>query len=402
MPNFDSPLIYLDSSDFSSLSTALPGTELAKIKQQLIELSGSSRVRFVFSGVHLSEMSPLKPGHATSAAEARADLLVDLCGRRTMLCFDRLMKLELDALAERKPVSTSVVSENGEWYPEWDENLINPVEWVETWKSFAEAAKLKGINRATRRNMKSRVTRKGKPTAEVQALLVENEESMDYQMLVQQFPMRLSDAQVLGKFLVGAATQDEANEALLESLRDPRWMMRWFATHAENMSALTEWLRGPAAQMTNISVGLAKTALHMQGLKKELGDKFRSELKFLDSWHASQDDFVCSAVGRIQSHFKSAESSRPVVASEVSELCPGISTFFRTAHSSAGASVTAHPRKPKDSDFVDAVHAMYAPYVDIFRTDRFMAPHIKAHAPPTTRVVGKLKDLIGLISDRIT
>jgi hypothetical protein len=36
-------------------------------------------------------------------------------------------------------------------------------------------------------------------------------------------------------------------------------------------------------------------------------------------------------------------------------------------HSSLRNAIGNHARSPEPNDFVDAVHAMYAPYVDLFR-----------------------------------
>jgi hypothetical protein len=53
----------------------------------------------------------------------------------------------------------------------------------------------------------------------------------------------------------------------------------------------------------------------------------------------------------------------------------------------------------KPSDFADALHAFYAPYVSIFRADNYMAPHIAKHVKQYgTRVVPKLRDLPGEIA----
>ena len=81
---------------------------------------------------------------------------------------------------------------------------------------------------------------------------------------------------------------------------------------------------------------------------------------------------------------------------------PGLSVGVRSLLSAWRSSLTAMtPRAPKNSDFPDAVHAMYAPYVQIFRADAFMAPHIqKLTKRFGTAVVSKLEELPSTIQEQ--
>ena len=57
---------------------------------------------------------------------------------------------------------------------------------------------------------------------------------------------------------------------------------------------------------------------------------------------------------------------------------------------------------PSDSQAVDAMHAAYAPYVNVFRADRYMAPHIDKQVKQFgTRVVNKLEDVPAVLSELI-
>ena len=54
------------------------------------------------------------------------------------------------------------------------------------------------------------------------------------------------------------------------------------------------------------------------------------------------------------------------------------------------------------SDFGDVMHAFYAPYVDIFRADRFMADGLrKSLAHTKTTVASKLSELPSIIETRL-
>ena len=59
--------------------------------------------------------------------------------------------------------------------------------------------------------------------------------------------------------------------------------------------------------------------------------------------------------------------------------------------------------EPKKSDWVDSLHAMYAPYVDIFRTDSYMAPIVEAKVEKYgTTVVAKIGNLAEKIETRLS
>lgn len=94
--------VYLDSSDYSTLSNLRCQTpELESIRSELLHWRDSGEVEFWFSSTAIVEMAPLDVA-ATPLAEARADLLVALCGRNALVSPDMLVREELhSALQER-------------------------------------------------------------------------------------------------------------------------------------------------------------------------------------------------------------------------------------------------------------------------------------------------------------
>ncbi len=75
--------------------------------------------------------------------------------------------------------------------------------------------------------------------------------------------------------------------------------------------------------------------------------------------------------------------------------------MIRTFSSSMTKSLI-EDRVPKDSDFTDAIHSMYAPYVDIFRADSCMAPIVERHVRKFgVDVVQKLRALPSVIESRL-
>ena len=89
-------------------------------------------------------------------------------------------------------------------------------------------------------------------------------------------------------------------------------------------------------------------------------------------------------------------------ASQIDATCPGLSVAARSLCWAWWTSTTKAPRKPEASDFPDAMHAVYAPYVDIFRADGFMAPHITKQARNyPVSIVPKLSQIKQIILRRL-
>lgn len=76
--------------------------------------------------------------------------------------------------------------------------------------------------------------------------------------------------------------------------------------------------------------------------------------------------------------------------------------MLRTLLAASRDVTTMKPRVPMVSDFADGVHSVYAPYVDVFRTDAYMAPHVERHARRFgVAVVPKLAKLPSVIEERL-
>jgi hypothetical protein len=90
-------------------------------------------------------------------------------------------------------------------------------------------------------------------------------------------------------------------------------------------------------------------------------------------------------------------------AADVEVHCPGIATGVKSLYSSVWANVGGgRKEEASDSQPVDALHAFYAPYVRVFRADRFMAPHIQKQVKSGgTIVVPRLSQLVDTLEERL-
>lgn len=391
--------VYLDSSDFSTLSSPGISSEDESIRSRLSEWAISGQVQFVFSGAHLMEMAPLSATYTPSAA-ARADLLVTLCRRNAVISFDKLISWELRCLSELAGPVASVVSATAEWYPEWG-NLVSPVQWVDAINEVDVTGKEHGLNREQRRQLKKALFKGGRPTKLTRQFMAVNELSSDYTELLKRYPMREEDARILGLYVMGKATAAQANEAFLESLRNPGWIMRWFSNHEARLTPFFQWLREPGEKLLASARELAAAARRIHELRNILGPSYQAESLTANGWARLQDETLCNVAKRAVERLNPGVSNL-FSSSDVDRCCPGLSVFVRSVHSALRDSTSETPRQSKASDFADGVHAMYSPYVDIFRADSYMANHVRRHVERyETVVVPKLRQLVPAISDRL-
>ena len=340
-------------------------------------------------------MAPLDAKFASVAA-ARADLLVELCGRNAFISFDRLIASELANLANPDAPPVQVLSNDATWFPELDD-VVSPVHWPDMAREIDQTVKERGLNRNQRRTLKRQLFKANQPKPKMRDWLAN--QNLDLSDIIRLYPMRPQDAAVISRYVLGQATPKQAEDAFLESLRDPRWMMRWFAAHHDKLTPFTEWLRRPSRDMVAQLKEMTTHAKELRRFESILGREFRAEILTSNGWRLAQDELLLSVANRLLAHFHAG--SIPCGTAElVDRRCPGLSTAIRSLHSSLWNSVGSNPRTPQESDFVDVVHAMYAPYVTFFRADRYMAPHIRKQiVHHGTQVVSRLDELPGQIHD---
>lgn len=112
-----------------------------------------------------------------------------------------------------------------------------------------------------------------------------------------------------------------------------------------------------------------------------------------DGWRPQAERSLLSMAQRFAKEFLNSGNQHLSVET-LEAHCHGLVCAVRTLYEAWRAALLQSRRNPKDSDFPDMLHAMYAPYFDIFRADGFMAPLIAKHtAQHRTKVVGKLVQL---------
>ncbi|WP_434601783.1 hypothetical protein J3P91_22345 [Pseudomonas sp. Z4-7] len=388
-------LVYLDSCDYSALSKPHLSESEAEHLATLKALRLSGEVLFVFSGAHISEMSPLDQQYS-AAAVARTSLMVDLCGRNTLISFDRLMKAELSRLVTRSSQPVNALDRNGEWFPEMG-SLMNPIDELDVAGKLRQEMEKHVLNRKMRRMVKAGTTNKnGRLRGDVEKRFGQ----ADYSELISKAPMRPRDFAVLKNYVLGRATREEADKAFLESLRDPSYMVQWFIHHHQQLGPIVEWVRRPARQLME-SCGVTITELREQMARLPESDR-AAAIKGVSGtrWEKLKQQGMIDIVNRLLTLLVPGASACHNTK-DIEDYCPGLYVCINTFYDSLQNSFKECPRVMKASDFVDIIHAIYTPYVSYFRADRYMCSVIQPIVPKQfgTQVVaspGKLLTAMGV------
>jgi hypothetical protein len=388
---------YLDSQDYSVLTDPkLAGPEKTRICSALVDLATSGKVKFVFSAAVVSESVAIS-ADSSHLAELKANLLSLLCGTNALISIEKLLHAEVQSLASRSSAAIDAFDPDGHWFPEFplDEDE-HPIEMLR--RRIENEFASSGMSRQESRAAARKLIKNGKPRGGFKDSLTQpTSSSILAADLMDKYPMHPRYAETMARYAVGGATHKDFHDALIASLADPKWMMKWFATTHALAHPISEMVRKPG---------------------RELGELFRAWVANLIRWadsiaHLDEEAKPLEKGGEIANTFLAMQDSQlvqlvtlvakkvgtplgPITAKDVDIYCPGLSTCIRSLYMSAWQNVAGGRRDPvSDSQPVDAIHGFYAPYVDVFRADKYMANHIEKQASRYgTKVVPKLTQLL--------
>lgn len=375
------PIVYLDSSDYSVLSDpARDSPEHREIRERLQSWARAGTVDFRYSQVHLSEMSPTRDDKVDEAV-LRVGLLSDLCKQRCFIGYWEVLQLEGQRLTKNRPSMGTVLSNHGDWFSgigstvdEILQRLVAPREELSN--------KLKEVttNRAHRRAAADVIDEHARPVVE---------------QLAEAFPFEAGSRLVFGQYLLGQAPASALRKALDAAFRNPVFVIRWLHKNFETLGPAFSFLRGPSTEMHQKMVQLRVwvSSLRKTHSGAPPGYQEGSEIDDL-----LPSDILLELVLHSEKVFDMpipVSQSGDVDWVSLEHCAPGLLTALKTHLQVALAGTTETPRKPLGSDFLDILHTVYAPYVDVFRADRTMAHFVKqALGTRGTKVVGSLPELI--------
>lgn len=395
---------YLDSQDYSTLTDTRTLTpERIEIREALRALAQEGKVQFVFSAAAVCEVLPIS-ADVTRLAELKADLLGDLCGANALVSFDRLLRAEAVALSERRGPPNDMLDPNGNWFPDIPikEECCTP--WEEMRQRAEQDLDTMGLPRQQRRAAVRKLIKYGKPRGLFKSQIEKQNSATLANEFAKQYPMKPEHAEMMVRYGLGRATEKEFNDAVLGSLRDPRWMMRWFATNHALSIPLTDMVRKPGRDLGGLLRELVAIANRGAMILRTNGwdtDPTGRGGEISHRWMKMQGNQLVALMQRaVEANNLAYRATTP---DDVDKYCPGVSTAVRSLYSSAWENVAgSRQEEPSDSQPVDALHALYAPYVRVFRADRFMAPHVQKQVSRFgTIVVPRLAQLVGTLESEI-
>ncbi len=363
--------------------------------KRLFDFVEAGSVTCYYSGIHLSEMSPLDEAFV-DAAHRRSTLLSQLCQRNALASTDRLIGAELRSSVDPDVGEVQVYEPEGRWYPN---GMVSPIDELDFPGMVEEHLRESGYDRRTRRIVQRKMIRDGRLTAEAAEKIRLDEQ---LKSLIESYPITPQASKIVWRFAQGRASAAEASAAFATGLLDPAWMMQWFAGHRGHMTPFIEWVRGPALKL---QIGITGASQNVAQIRENFGNAAAEQILSQTSelsWRRTTEAALLSAYSKLVDGELDCGRAGPVTLERIRVKCPALWTAFWTLASIARESFLLTPRAPKASDLADAMHAVYAPYVDVFRADAFSAGHIRRHAGPYgVKVVSRLLDLPQVVEDTI-
>lgn len=370
--------IYLDSSDFSILSNVQKHpAEYKEVLEYLTRKRNDGVITMHFSEAHVIEAAPTSPD-AIPAAMERFQIIKELCGKNCLIHPIDLWDIELSHQNLDPNNRKKVVRNDGNWMPK----LFDLSEMIPDVEKLL-VDDLKNLGRAKRRIY----LKNGKPTA-----LAYADRSSSYlggaEELSRQLPLDIGALNVVGKYFIGKATRAQALNALQECFADLEKFGRWYTKNWSVASELSQHLRSSGNDFKN---KLLEARDKLDNLMKEGMASGSSPEKL-------QGLFKQTFIESLPVNSNRTINKNNKASDEIDDLWktePGMTCTLTLAMHVARRSVLGgSPRAPSHSDFPDCYHAVYLPYVDIYRPDSFMESVLKeCKMPFSTVIVEKLLKL---------
>lgn len=391
--------VYLDTSDFSYFADIKmrKGTpENKKILDELLELKSQEKVEFRYSMVHISELLKSSSKY-TEENFARGKVMEELCGDKTLISINDLWIQEIINAAKNKFHDQSLSTNNGFhksdsglWYP----NMVFKNQGDKIINLLKDILKNEtSTPRAERRKIQAQFKKSGKKAFYKNAIdhnLVSNELYRE----------------AIGKFLRGEIREKEIISYFIKKYTLPSNIL----VKTDKRDKFEEIFAGPLIKMGNEfmdRVNSFRTEMSQYDPKllrqKAKKSQILKEIKPLNLIRLGKALFEYDE--KNQNLFKSSSVKfsdfKEIIDQEKFELMPSMYAVFRYNKSYIKIHILTD-RTPKLSDSGDTFHFLYAPYVDIFRADKFtkqIAEDLKSSI--NFNLVEKLKELPSAIKKLI-
>lgn len=371
-------IVYLDSQDFSRFSPSHRDYEAAlPVKRQLLSLREQGVARFVFSDVLFFEALPTAPKFIGQGLE-RIRAIAEICGNDHLPSGVTIVEHEFKALAG----STEALDWT-EWYPRFEIERPNRQAELKEWISNT------ATNRKHRRTLTKLTNKRLDPALS----------KLGAEQLLQKYPLLQSGKSIIQAYFLDESTWPDLKQLILDGLSDIVALSEWLRNNWKHGQSFMESLRaGNKRMQTSLSryYDDMKSTFEKSSLSEPDATKILEEI---------QKTEMTKAFGRIingQSKDQTCVSIHEPIEHIVRHRAPSLYCAFtfigEIIRASALPTRARNPHKKAGSDFADAMHLLFLPYVDVIRVDHFSHDALsKAKLNFRARPCSSLTDLPKLI-----
>jgi hypothetical protein len=380
--------IYLDSSDFSDIvNVKKKPPEYSKVIQYLVEKRDQGFIQIRFSEAHVVEASAKSPDAIDSATE-RLKVIQLICGNNSLIHPIDLINFEV-SFGDSSNVEesrTTIFRNDGSWMP----SLFNLSEIIPD----VEDSVRKDVEKMGR-EAKRKYLKNGRPTSlwygEMRAA-----NSTSANILVNNLPLTSEAVRTVKKYFMGEASRDDALRALHISITKLENFGNWYAKDWQSASAISSNLRLIGKEF---ETALADAREEFEALKREQNEFGITTKDLLKMSQRAFREVLAGSSSELVNKLASQIGSTPKPIEDSWKASPGLTCSITLAMHIARRSVaTKLPRRPMASDFPDCYHAIYLPYVDVFRADSFVAGILQeCKLPFSTLIVDNFLQLPSMI-----
>ncbi len=384
MPLRKPVVVYLDNQDYSNMANErrhVNEPDLPALLEALRAFKESGQVKFVFSAVGVAEALPIKRSDVELSLR-QIRLLKELCGDNALINYGRLLTAEVARLKNDHSAPVQALAGKFDWLPAGlERELCAPTNS----KSVREEAI--GLLQSQKAN--ARTFSMALPAT---IRLIREARLKNRQERIAKgefFYIQPRFHEVMLRAAVGEASAAEKTSAFLESWNDLEWVIGLY----DRLPDLADWYRKIVREPNEMmATGMRKFVDVMDG--QPMPHRWKAQ-----GWRLLSDELLLRLVSSTEPH-ESATSQR-MSAERIRNRCPGICAQADVTYSFVWSYIAGTAKKEiPNSAAADAMHAAYAPYVDVFRADRSMAPHVATAVQGIgTRVVGDRRALVGVIKE---
>jgi hypothetical protein len=220
-----------------------------------------------------------------------------------------------------------------------------------------------------------------------------------------EFPFNLVSAELLQAWLLGEKTDAELLGHIAKTASRPKALVENILDATDERQTLYSLVRDEGVGMRNSmekrieTIVVALTPLLENFSNSQIASAFRQALPKVTLYKSA----IASAAGTSADDLTDKDAKRIIAA------CPAISAFVNVFIAYSYSMLESNIQRlrhgkslvltGKDSDFGDIMHAVYAPYSDVFRCDAHFGALLKQDPMIRGRVFDRRSQLLRLIRD---